>query len=354
MINRIIHKLKGDNSHPKKSVELVIQEIKIIRSSCETIAICGNNTEGNWLGIKRGTLALFPSSTLVLDQYYSNPVYSPEELTEICKAIVEAEFSYVVLRGFPMYFEDIVNYFNNFGFSNIWLFYAGSASEFHEVKKRNQFSKLIELAKSNKIVGLGFNKIGLSEAVKAIYGVNTERYIIKSPHVIPNNTQQLQGLNIGIFTGRTFNKNKHSQVLAALMVKDARVHTMNAKEFEYLNLPNRIVDTGNGLEHMEFLNLLGKMSVNAYLAYSESWGNVIIESAAMGVPCLTSANNGVFFLDATLEEKLVVHEYDNTCAIAHQINAVYEEAEDLKSKLLSYGDKLNDYADKILADKFFK
>ena len=68
MINRIINKLKGGKTEDKTPIDEIIKVIQKIRKDSTTLAICPNNTGPNWLGIKRGTLSLFPFSTLILDQ----------------------------------------------------------------------------------------------------------------------------------------------------------------------------------------------------------------------------------------------------------------------------------------------
>ena len=352
MIHKILNKLKGTPQFPKTPIDEVIQQIQVIRTQSTTLAICGNNTGNNWLGIKRGTQSLFPTSTLVLDQYYSNAIYSKDELKQLAEAISKANFRKIFLRGFPKYFEIIVNNLNQLSVKHIWILFAGPASEFNIEKKRDSFSSLIQLAQKKKIEGLGFNKMGLAEAVGKLYGIRSERYINKAPIVSNLNITPLHGVHIGVFPGNTFNKNKHTQVLSGLLVDDAKVHVFNKNEFNYLNNNNRIIEEKSGLNHNQFMEKLGAMTLNSYLSFSESWGNVILESAALGIPCLTTSNNGIYFLNSRLEEKLVVQNYDDVTAIAKQMQIVIEEKESLKQELLDYGRLINEYADELLTKNF--
>lgn len=352
MINKILNKLKGSYQLHKTPISKVTSRIDEIRSKSEILAICANNTGNNWLGIKRGTQSLFPESTLVIDQYYSNPVYSREELKELAEAISKANFSKIFFRGFPEYFENIINDLNQHGFKHIWILFAGPFSELNIEKKRDSFSSLIQLTQEKKIEGLGFNKIGLAEAVGKLYGIRSERYINKAPIVSNLNITPLHGVHIGVFSGNTFNKNKHTQVLSGLLVNDAKVHVFNKNEFKYLKNNDRIIEEKSSLGHNQFMEKLGEMTLNSYLSFSESWGNVILESTAVGIPCLTTANNGVFFLNSELEKKLVVRDYDDIIAITKQMQKVIEEKEILRNELLNYGRLLNEYADNLFSKKF--
>lgn len=352
MIHKILNKLKGSSEFPKTPIEEVVEKIKSIRLNSETLAICANNTGNNWLGIKRGTEALFPSSTLILDQYYSNPVYNKEELRILAESISKSNFSKIFFRGFPSYFENIIDFLNELGVKQIWILFAGPVSEFNNEKKRDSFANLISIAQNNKIEGIGFNKQGMAEAISKLYRIKAEHYINKSPILSSNISKPLQGLNIGVFSGNTFNKNKHTQAISALLIDKSNVHVFNKDEFNYLPNTNRIIGIQSGLEHDQFITKLSQMTINSYLAFSESWGNVILESAAVGVPCLTTANNGVYFLNPTLEEKLVVKNYDDVTAIAKQMSSVIEERLSLKQDLLKYGEVINEYADHLLTKNF--
>ena len=352
MINRIINKLKGGKTEDKTPIDEIIKVIQKIRKDSTTLAICPNNTGPNWLGIKRGTLSLFPFSTLILDQYYSHSVYSDDELSTISEAIIKAQFQTIILRGFPQYFEKLISNFKSDKNLNVWAFYAGPISEFNEDSKKGGFEKLIHLAQSKQITGLGFNKKGLAESVSDIYNINAKRYILKAPSTVPSTPTPIEGVNIGVFGGNTFNKNIYTQVFAGLSVPNAKVHVLDKEKFKYLN-SDRIIGKGGNLNHDEFLLELGKMTINSYLAFSESWGNIILESASMGVPCITTANNGIYDWDDNLSNLLVVKNYDDVMAIKKQMQTIIDQKSELKDQLLNYTSVVNQAADEILRKNFF-
>jgi len=71
------------------------------------------------------------------------------------------------------------------------------------------------------------------------------------------------------------------------------------------------------LNYPEFLELMGSMDVNIYCSFSESWGQIILESLYMNTPCLFSNNSGI---DKFIGKELLIHDYDNPSKIAEKIN----------------------------------
>ena len=96
--------------------------------------------------------------------------------------------------------------------------------------------------------------------------------------------------HIGVFGGDTFNKNLHNQVAHALLMEQSIVHVADKSVFRYFGQDLRIVEHGKNLPREKFLQVLGSMDLNLYCSYSESWGLVVDESQAMGVPCLGPVN----------------------------------------------------------------
>jgi glycosyltransferase involved in cell wall biosynthesis len=70
--------------------------------------------------------------------------------------------------------------------------------------------------------------------------------------------------------------------------------------------------------------ILAHCDLALYLSFSESWGQVITECIAMGIPCLCSDNNGIFDNNEILSGFLVVSANDNPKLIAQQIEKVLE------------------------------
>jgi len=353
MFQKIIRKLlKKPEFSDVTPIAVVKHQLELIREGSDILAICPDNTGLNWLGIKSGTIALFPKNHLLLQQYYSHSVYTESQLMEIIEIIVTLDFKKVVFRGFPPYFDVFIRRLKTKNLaSNLFVFYAGPASEFNESSKTQNLLKIIQLQKEGVIEKIGFNKKGLAEAISEVYNVKTGRYILKTSikEQIPLEKKN-DTIQIGVFGGNTFNKNIHSQVLAALSVPKSEVHVLDKSKFDYLPEQNRIIGYDGYLPNDKFVKLLGSMDVNLYLAFSESWGNVITESLSYGVPCLSTINSGVYDYDNELSEALVVQDYDNISAIRDQIMKVYSDRNNLQNKCIDYISQLNTLAEEKLGE----
>lgn len=353
MFQKIIRKLlKKPDFSDVTSIAVVKHQLELIREGSDILAICPDNTGLNWLGIKSGTIALFPKNHLLLQQYYSHSVYTESQLMEIIEIIATLEFKKVVFRGFPPYFDVFIRRLKTKNLaSNLFVFYAGPASEFNESSKTQNLLKIIQLQKEGVIEKIGFNKKGLAEAISEVYKVKTGRYILKTPIKEQiSSGKKNESIKIGVFGGNTFNKNIHSQVLAALSVPNSEVHVLDKKKFNYIPDQHRIIGYDGYLENEHFVKVLGRMDVNLYLAYSESWGNVITESLTQGVPCLSTINSGIFDFSEELKEALVVQDYDNISAIRDQIKLVYNKRDSLHSMCKDYISLLNSKAEEMLQE----
>jgi glycosyltransferase involved in cell wall biosynthesis len=336
----------------KLQLESQIERFKVIRSEYDIIAICPNNTTQHWLGIKQGTAALFPHNHVCLEQSYSNTVYNEIELQQIIKSLASLNFKKIIFRGFPSYFSELIRGIKKNCETDIYILYAGPASEFMTVQKQEAVKEIVKLANEGVVKKVGFNKKGLSEAISSIYNIECGRYILKAP--IPGEIKvrhlKVGKIRIGIFGGSTFNKNIHTQILAALAVPNSEVHVLDKTKFSYLHLDHRIVGYDGYIPHEKFVNVLSSMDINLYLAYSESWGNLITESLAFGVPCLATINSGVFDYDEFLKQKLIVMDYDNISAIKNQIEEVLLDYSNISEKASEYVIALNKKADEFLCD----
>lgn len=352
MFNKLRSLLSSRNRNVAKPVSEVLKDLASIRTASDLLAICPNNTGHNWLGIKQGTIALFPYNHICLDQNYSNSAYSAKELQEIIGEIGQLAFRKIVFRGFPPYFSSIIKALRRNCNANIYVLYAGPASELNSDNRQFAIAEMVKLTREGYIKKIGFNKKGLSHAIASIYNIDCGRYILKvadsNINVAPR--QLSDTIRIGIFGGNNFNKNIHTQVLAALAIPNAEIHVLDKSKFSYLNLAHRIEGYNGYLSHQKFIEVLSSMHINLYLAFSESWGNIITESLSFGVPCLATINSGVFDFDEYLSKYLVVNDYDNIPAITQKICEVIDKYSDLSERSIQYSRILNQRADSMLEE----
>jgi glycosyltransferase involved in cell wall biosynthesis len=343
MIKHIINRLiKKKDEFPKPSLFEIGQSLGNIRNRSEILAICPDNTGPNWLGIKNATLSLFPDCTFIIPQYYSTQIYSDKELKQIADSISNLNFKLVVFSGFPTYFELLTKWIK--GVKKVVVFH-GALSEL--TTNRNQLDQIFEIAKKKDIQKIGFIKKGLKECFDSNQSLDCSHLILKT--TLPN-TQLLQRhktMSIGIFGNSGFNKNLHNQVAAALLIENCNVNVLNDYKYAYLGKSERIINH-EPLDKIAFLSLLGSMDINLHISFSESWGQIVTESLSLGVPCLTSNNNGIFDYDDFLAEKLIVNQYDNPVAITEKIKDVLANREEISERGIEYIQKLNKIADEKL------
>ena len=96
--------------------------------------------------------------------------------------------------------------------------------------------------------------------------------------------------------------------------------------------------------YFDFLQLLGSMTLNFYVSFSECFGLVVTESLSLGVPCLASYNSGIFDYDDYLKEMLIVKDYDNSEAIYKQAELVLANRHKISERGIEYIKELNKIA----------
>ena len=95
------------------------------------------------------------------------------------------------------------------------------------------------------------------------------------------------------------------------------------------------------MEHDTFFQLIGSMSINLHVTFSESWGQVLSESISQGVPCLSAYTSSFFDYDEDLKKKLVVNGFDDSWHIFQKIEEVLNNHDDTSKHCLQYAKELN-------------
>ena len=334
MIFKKIKERSFVNKHIKLSLADVKKHLEEIRMKSDLLAISPTPTKYFWLGINRATHNMFPESSFDIPQYYSRTVYSETELKEIIRYIAELKFEKLVFSGYCGYFESLIEMMRSIRKEIfIVLIYHGSLSELagnHNMKR--DFTKIIDLVKKRKIDRIGFVKKGMEFCINKIFQLDAYALILPPPdisQVIHEKVIRRINTHIGVFANNQLRKNVHNQIAAALMIDNALVHTTDKFEYGYFKCDNRIIDHSSGLPWNDFMFLLSQMDVNLYNTYTETWGQIVVESLALGVPCLTNNSSGVLDTNLKLKEKLVVSEHDNPMAIADLINDVLANRDEI-------------------------
>jgi glycosyltransferase involved in cell wall biosynthesis len=315
------------------------------------IAVFVPSTTGyNWMGVNRATYALFPDQTIELPQYYSSSIFTEKELEIILLKIQDLSFEQLVFSGFPPYFGELMKRLKNKK-TKIALIYHGFFSELSGNQQLiRQLRQLVELNQQGVLDKIAFNKKGMAESLKALWGIEAHKIILKTP-LLSSVTKQNDGVHIGVLGNDQFRKNLHNQVVAAAMIKDVHIHVTTDTNFEYLPAPT-IIKHPTGQSHSDFTQILGSMDVNLHLSFSESWGQLTTESLAMGVPCLTAYHSDVFDYDEELREMLVVSDFDDSFGIAKKLNKILQ-LNGLSEKCKNYIIHLNSLSNETI-NRFLK
>jgi hypothetical protein len=289
MINKIKNKI-----FPKNKRDLLvdlIQHLEEIRKDSAILVLYGSPTEGNWKGIAHATVGLYPSTSVEIPQWHSNPMLSKSETIQLCKHIIALKFERIIFSGFAPYLFSWMELLHEE--LSIEVLYHGTISEFHDVNQQNYIQQLIGFGKTGKIKRFGFVKVGLADVFIKLYNFDCYHQALVAP-IIPKGIKKIEldttKIHIGVFGADTFNKNLHNQVIHALMLDDVIVHVLDKTIFNYLGMNERIVGHGNNLPREQFLSILGSMDLNLYMSFNESWGLVTKESEAMGVRALNIEN----------------------------------------------------------------
>lgn len=321
ILERLTRK-EGDKQH----LDVLLNSLDKIRAGSSAIALCPTPTGSNWLGINRATKALFPTAVLELPQHYSNSQLSEKSLKRLAEAIALAKFDHVVFSGFPPYFELLATTLRLHSKTTLSCIFHGTLTE---LGREGHSPALLpfHLASVGTLDRVGLVRQDLAKPLSKLFAVPCFelRNICSLPESIKDVHTEDGKIHVGVFGNDSFNKNLHNQVAAALLIADSVVHVSDSAPFAYFNANNRIVSHGGRLSPATFFSLLGAMDINLYLSFSESFGQVVLESLAMGTPCLTSMTSNVLEGSSLLQKHLRVAEIDNPAAIAIAIEAVLRD-----------------------------
>lgn len=302
-IRQIVNKKESYNS------SILFDEINKITKTSNTLAICGENTGPNWLGIKNATRSIYSNQTFVIPQHYSNQVISDKDFKLLVLHFKKLNGTTIIFSGIPNYFFKFIQIANECGLI-VKLHFHGGLAELNQNKEgQNKIKNLIHLSKQGSIKEIIVVKEGLEHLFTHLTGIKTTRVTpaLEIPGNLKTSVFQDKKIHIGVFGNNTYNKNRHTQVAAAAMVPNSIVHIIGENEFEYLLPQDRLI-THNQLNRIEFLELLGSMNINLYCSYSESWGQVILESFALNTPCFFANNAGL--------SNVLGKEFDTFCVTA--------------------------------------
>lgn len=272
---------------PSANFQELLADLEQIRKYGDLLVLYGQSTGPNWLGISIATTLLFPKDSLEIPQNFSSCLLSFDQQQALLNRIIALDFDRVVFSGFADYCVSWVQQLKDS--ARVEVIYHGTFAELYDPKNQQRFSEITELAKKGDIKKVGFIKKDMAKTIENILGFDCYSLDMPRPDIKPLESKidlDPNFFHIGVFGGDTFNKNLHNQVAHALLIKKSNIHVADKRPFGYLGQDHRLVEHGKNIPRGEFLKILGSMDLNLYCSYSESWGLVVVESEAMGVPCL--------------------------------------------------------------------
>lgn len=344
MLNRIKGLLRQ-----KAALRPLLEQMAAIRQQSDIIVLCPTPTDTHWLGINRATHNLFPSCTLDMPQEYSRSTLSGPDLVKFSDTLAGADFRIVVLSGFPAYWGNVLRRMRQRSRSQVYHVFHGTFSERGGARSAGSFLP-VQLAKEGLIDRVGVIRQDIVDTIGKVYGIDCMALSNMTPDIsgIRQRPLSRQRTQVGALGHPGFNKNLHNQVVAAILLENTVAHVTEAEDFVYLNRPDRIVGHGGTLPRDQFLSLLGSMDINLHLSFSESFGQVALESLALGVPCLVSPTTNVLDLDPGLRQLLTVTRIDSPTDIARHIGSLLPDLDALRPRCTAYADRMDAHARKLL------
>jgi hypothetical protein len=353
-MRNLLKKIRNIKKNNVADISEILASISNISNSNEkNLAVCIENTESSFLGVKNATLNLFPNCTIVFPAYYSEIQLNKTQFREIAHEIKKHNFHKIIVSTLP----ESMNYFLDLlcENENVNVIFHGALSELSNPRTEKQFLKMITDTKSGKINRLGFVKSGLDRWAKKTYDIDCVQLQLKPLQFKNPTIEKNKGtIRIGIFGNTSFNKNLFNQIAGALAVDHSEIHTTIHSGFNENGFSDRII-VHPFMDHSQFISLLSQMSINLHLSFSEGMGGQIFtESLSQGIPCLTSYNNEYLKFDPYLLELLTVPQYENPWEIKHAIEKVLEVMDsDLTERIVQYSIHIeNEY--QVLLAAFLK
>lgn len=160
-------------------------------------------------------------------------------------------------------------------------------NEFHAIN-RTWMAQMLKAYKTGYIDHLATPHQGLAESW-TYYGYKTSYF----PNVVdelPAKVKKLFGINIGILGSGQNWKNMECQIVAAGMIKGARIHVQEVQGSEVIDrLGIKVTVHPKTLTDEEYYALVGGMTVNLCISMSEVYSYLTAESFMMETPVVTSS-----------------------------------------------------------------
>ena len=201
---------------------------------------------------------------------------------------------------------------------------------------------------------IGFCKAGMAEAFDRLGVPAFEVMNRVSQHNVPPRTEWNTPASVLIPLGAQLRKNPHTQLMGALLCEDIdEIHLTCDLDLEYLpksTLTRAKVKVHGNVDREATMRLMRQSNVVLYATISECAPMVPLESFALGVPCLTGDNHGLFDQSPTLSRQLLISRADDPWAIAKAISSLRRDYGECCDEIRAFNGRYDCRAEQSLND----
>lgn len=307
---------------------------EFMRARPNTVAVC----HPHWRGIRAAT---YEQTRFVVEA----PGFTSErQAMRLAGYLNDCGVQRIVINGFPPGTEHFVRAIAKVSQrTETSIVYHGTPALSYGEDVVLQW--MLQLFDEGKLRKLGFVKHGLAEYFR-FRGARAE-WVMNRCTMEPSPPARVSdgSIRVGVFAPSASHKNVETQLVAALLVPGAEVHTIEPVRTAYLMAESHRLHSHGLKPRPEFLELLRTMHAATYVSLVECYPMTVLESILSGVICVTSNTSLLFDDDAVLRQALVVPHHDSPAAIAAKLSSAIEKREELIPRAQAHLQKLNERAE---------
>lgn len=217
--------------------------------------------------------------------------------------------------------------------------------------ERNNFFKMLEFSKYNKIDNIAFLKKGQYEVYKKL-GYKCS-YLMQNYKTDKSKKIEKQDtkINIGIYPlNYTWDKNIFNQLCIGKMVKNSIINynclDERMKDFLHTMKIECNEDTIESIEETNILKKIVKNDVIVSCSFTEYFHTIFFLSMEIGVPCIIGNTSDLFDNNEELKKYVVTEAEDNPILNAKLIEYCIENKEKINSLYKKWKEKYNELSDR--------
>lgn len=323
-MNRHVKKIFTIFKYPKKSVKLVLEEIKKYNSK-EYIVFYNPEC----IGIMNATKEIFDNTIPLVE------IFNKKEIEDIAEELSKSNIKQIIFatqaHGYKALAEKIKEKNSKIIIKFMW---HGSHSLFVNRDEEYFLESILDLEKRGIVTSIGFLKESMAKYY-SLKGYNSY-FVMNTVNTIKEAKSDIKRdeIKVGIYSsGDRWEKNTYNQLSACSLVdKNIIVDSIPATELfkSYCKLMNikYVEDLKTSVSRDELVDRMSKNTINLYVTFTECAPMIPLESMQVGVPCIVGDNNH-YFTNTNLEKYLVVKSEDSIDEIAEKMKLCIENRDEI-------------------------